>query len=232
MLFMECLYINKILSVGEICELTTDESKHARALRLREGENVYLTNGIGSVYFSELVSYSKNSATCRILESYANFGEPAKHVHAFIALIENKDRMDFCIEKCIEIGVSEFTFMHSKYSAKRQASPERLQAKAIAAIKQCKRALLPKFNPTIDIVKIEDEIRNYDVFLADENGKSFTSYSPKSKVAFIVGPEGGFSEEEISILQNLDNVLLVNLGNRRLRAETAAIAMSVLCLNL
>ncbi|MCO5251625.1 MAG: 16S rRNA (uracil(1498)-N(3))-methyltransferase [Candidatus Kapabacteria bacterium] len=229
---MECLYINKILSVGEICELTTDESKHARALRLREGDNIYLTNGIGSVYLSELVSYSKNSATCRILESYPNFGEPAKFVHAFIALIDNKDRMDFCIEKCIEIGVSEFTFLHSKYSAKRQSNPERLQAKAIAAIKQCKRATLPKFNPTIDIATIKNVISDYQVFLADEKGKSFTSYSPKSNVAFIVGPEGGFSEEEIAMLQNLDNVSLVNLGNRRLRAETAAIAMSVLCLNL
>jgi 16S rRNA (uracil1498-N3)-methyltransferase len=229
---MECLYINKILNVGEICELNADESKHARALRLREGDNIYITNGIGSVYLSELESYTKNTLNCRILESYQNFGEPDRIVHAFIALIDNKDRMDFCIEKCIEIGVSEFTFLFSRYSAKRQSNPDRLQAKAIATIKQCKRAFLPKFNPTIDIVKIDSVISDYDVYLADENGLSFKSFSLKSNVAFIVGPEGGFSDEEISMLQNLDKVSLVNLGNRRLRAETAAIAMSVLCLNL
>ncbi|MBE2188513.1 MAG: 16S rRNA (uracil(1498)-N(3))-methyltransferase [Candidatus Kapabacteria bacterium] len=229
---MECLYINKILNVGEICELNTDESKHARALRLREGDNIYLTNGIGSLYLSELVSYSKNSLNCRILESYPNFGEPDKYVHAFIALIDNKDRIDFCIEKCIEIGVSEFTFLNTRYSTKRQINPDRLQAKAIATIKQCKRAMLPKFNPTIDIAKIDSVIGDYDVYLADENGQSFKSFNLKSRVALIVGPEGGFSEEEISMLQNLDKASLVNLGNRRLRAETAAIAMSILCLNL
>lgn len=227
---MECLYLNTSHDVGESCILDSEEFRHARALRLRESDAILLTNGMGFVYLARIIQFNKTELACRILEVYPQMGESQRYLHAFIALIESKDRLEFCIEKCIELGVSEFTFIYSRYSSRRTLNMERIRGKSIATIKQCKRAVLPKFNPTINIDTIGKRLTGYDVLLADENGSKIEHIRQGFKTAFIIGPEGGFAEEEIEFMKSINGIQLVNLGERRLRAETAAITMSALCM--
>lgn len=230
---MECLYFSQILSEGELAELDKEEAKHVRALRLRVGDRVLLTNGSGFIYNTTIVLFDKIKLVVKIEDILPKHGETNRNIHLFMGLIDNRDRLEFCIEKAVECGVNEITFFKSAYSSHKIPNIHRLESKAIAAIKQCKRSVLPKINFSQNLKNFEKIASTFDnILLADLNGNKFDTFSLGNNIAILVGPEGGFNEQELDFISSFKQYQAVNLGERRLRAETAAIAMCVLCSNL
>ncbi len=230
---MECLYLHEMLSVGDYAELNRVEAKHARALRLRAGDGVMLTNGIGFVYTAIIETFDKEKLVVKVKEILPNYGETKHHLHLFMGLIEHRDRLEFCVEKAIECGVSEITLFKSAYSSQKVPNVKRLESKAIATIKQCKRANLPKINLFSNIKNFDNSAVKFEnILLANFSGNKFAGLSLGNNIALFVGPEGGFNEQELEFIRSFEQTKVINIGERRLRAETAAIAMCVLCANI
>ncbi|MCK5741850.1 MAG: RNA methyltransferase, partial [Chlorobi bacterium] len=112
----------------------------------------------------------------------------------------------------------------SDYVQGKKYNKSRTELKVIAATKQCKRARFMKVYDLISIADFAEMTKNYDqIILADENGHEPNKTVLKKSVLLLIGPEGGFSEDEIKLFKEDPRTELWNLGNRRLRAETAAV---------
>jgi 16S rRNA (uracil1498-N3)-methyltransferase len=221
---MECIFASEFDKLSELLEITEPEFSHIKALRLKEGESCYLTNGKNLGGIGELIAISKKSCTLKVTKVIENMGETGTEIVLALGILSNRDRLEFALEKAIELGITEFIPLSTKFSQKDKINVARLEAKAIATIKQCRRSLLPKIHSQTSIEKALEYCKAEQIILADENGsKANTIEIPiKKKLCFFVGPEGGFSDEELA--QIAKDAIKLNLGIRRLRAETAAIA--------
>lgn len=223
---MECLYFAHPIRSGDEIILNEEESLHAHVLRLEIGDDLLITNGIGTIAHCNVVSNNKRRFVVSIANIETETKAPIK-VTLALGLLDSKDRLDFAIEKCIEIGVDEITIFTSRFSQRKQVSLEKLQLKAIATIKQCKRAFLPKFNFCQSVVELIEQYKDSTIFFADQNATNTALLIPTINSTLLVGPEGGFDENETKLILAQNNVVSVSLGKGRLRAETACIAMSV-----
>ncbi|MES2766474.1 MAG: RsmE family RNA methyltransferase [Bacteroidota bacterium] len=228
---LECLYAPELHENSTDLLLKGDEARHLKVLRKREGEHVALTNGKGIFAEAGLLKTGRDTAELQVLKTFKNYGEPVLKIGLALGILENKDRFEFALEKCTELGIAEFFPLKSDFVQRKQISIERLQTKAIAAMKQCKRSILPQIHEPKSVVELLKNA-DYDVLIfADMEGESFKNVfkkflkeeNPFKSALIIAGPEGGFSTKEIEILRNDKRCVRLLLGERRLRAETAAI---------
>lgn len=221
---MECLYCPNLTENQSKLILPEEETKHVKALRLKEGEKIFLTNGKGTGAEGIIFFPGKKAASVHIEKQIQNPGEISRNVTLALGILTNKDRFEFALEKAVELGVKRFVPLLTERCQKKKVNPERLQAKAIAAMKQCRRGVLPEilrpFSPK-DIDKLTEE--NTQVVLANEYGKPVGKFGFSDDVLLLIGPEGGFTPTERDIFERM-GAEKISLGNRRLRAETAAIS--------
>lgn len=228
---LECLYAPELTENSTELMLKGDEARHLKVLRKREGESVALTNGKGIFAEAELLKMGRDSAELRVVKTFKNYGEPVLKIGLALGILENKDRFEFALEKCTELGIAEFFPLKSEFAQRKTINHERLETKAIAAMKQCKRSILPQIH---EPKSVEELLKNDDfelIIFADMEGESFKNVfknflkqENSFKSALIVaGPEGGFSPKEIEMLRSDNRCVRLLLGERRLRAETAAI---------
>jgi|YNPMSStandDraft_1061717.scaffolds.fasta_scaffold00011_84 16S rRNA (uracil1498-N3)-methyltransferase len=219
---MECIYIPDLSKNSISIQIPESEIRHIRALRLKKGDDIMITNGEGISCYAKINYLNKNECFAEVnffLED--NHAELIRKVALALGILQDRDRFEFALEKAVELGVSEFIPLITDYSQKNKINVERLRAKAIAALKQCKRSFLPIiYNP----IKLDEIIKfNYDcIILADSDGSKPYLKSNNESIIYVVGPEGGFSSKELELLQ-IYKAIRWNLGNRRLRAETSAI---------
>lgn len=220
---MECIFIPEFDKFSDLLEISDSEFTHIKALRLKEGEGCYISNGKTLGGIAELISFSKKSCTLKVKSFIENMGETGIQIVLALGILANRERFEFALEKAIELGITEFVPLTTKFSQKDKVNVPRLESKAIAAIKQCRRTLLPKIHPQMSIEKAIEYCKSEQIILADEYGISANQIEIpiKKKLCFFIGPEGGFSDNEIAIISQ--NAVKLNLGCRRLRAETAAI---------
>ncbi len=212
-----------------------DEHIHLKALRTKIGQNILITNGIGATAKSEVMEFTKTYHRVKILDIDFLPNETKQEIILVIGVLDNKDRLEFVVEKATELGIHKIFIVNTKYSEKVKVNLERLNAKAIAALKQAKRSILPiiYFNDFEDIIskKQLDNIKDTNELvhiLADIEGKTEDfkeSIIETKKIVIFVGSEGGFSENEINQIEYHKNTLKIKLSNNRLRAETAAISI-------
>jgi 16S rRNA (uracil1498-N3)-methyltransferase len=206
--------------------LTDDEANHCvRVLRKKTGDLIDITDGKGSFYQAKLTHVSAHECKFEIIKS--EHQEPAIYfIHIAIAPTKNIDRIEWFVEKAIEIGVSEISFILSTHSERNRINLERIQKKAISAMKQSLRPFLPKINdmqPVALFAKNCTESQKYVAHLNEASTPFLSDIALKAKrYAVIIGPEGGFSEEEISLFSQ-QGFGSVKLGNYRLRTETAGV---------
>jgi len=227
---MECFYCPELTSNSAVISLNEDESKHAKALRIKHKEKVFLTNGLGLIAVASAMQKNKFDFIFQIESIDMAKGELHFSVGIALGVLDKRERMEFALEKSVELGAKDFYPLISQYSSKSRVNLSRLQLKAISAMKQSIRSNLIKIHEPVTIPVLCGISKNYSkLVLGDYDGiKPVNSNSYKS-VLIIIGPEGGFAPKETEILKKLDNLEMWNLGNRRLRAETAAIcAMSIL----
>jgi 16S rRNA (uracil1498-N3)-methyltransferase len=231
---MECLYISDLVENSDIIILNEAESKHTKSLRLSIGDEVLVTNGDGLSAVCILEEYSKKGNTLKCRNFFRNLNELRYEITLAVGVLDNPDRFEFVIEKAVELGASEIVPIISKFSGNKHVRYERAIAKSVAALKQSKRSILPIYSEPVYLSQLYDKFDNWDVvILADENGEKKLNLEGMKKILILCGPEGGFSEEEIAIINKSKNIQNVKLGSSRLRSETAAIsALSVVVFNL
>lgn len=215
--------------------ITGEDVKHIKkVLRLRTGETIEVCNGAGTDYKCEICEMSDDSVLTNILESFENNSEPPVKIRVFQGMPKS-DKMDYIVQKCVELGVYEIV----PFIAKRSVSipkdvakkTERWQRIADEAAKQCGRGYLPRvrnavsFSEAIASLNPDEELILMPYECERENSlKEKLRSTDKNTVCIFIGPEGGFDEAEVSIaLKN--GAVTVTLGPRILRTETAPLAV-------
>lgn len=204
---------------GDELILTEDELHHSvNVMRNSVGDLLYVTDGKGIIYKSEITSISRKQLSAYILEK-KEFGNKTENVWFCIPALKNQDRLKFAFEKCVELGITNFILFTSSQTISKKVKAEKFQKTTLAAMKQSLRAFLPKIT-----VSSFDEIINSNgvKFLLDQNAKQeFDGKIDMSKPAyFLFGPEGGFDEKEIGPIEPQNHF---SLSTNRLRTETAVI---------
>jgi 16S rRNA (uracil1498-N3)-methyltransferase len=207
----------------------SEEARHLKSLRIRKGDSVFLTNGMGAKAEATLIDHSRRTCELKIV-NFEQVSNPKNYyIHIAVSPTKNADRIEWFVEKAVELGIDEITFLETENCTRNQVKLERVTKKAIEAMKQSLQFYLPKIN---DLTPFEDFVNNS----ATQNQENFIAYmftnqeqsllkkaSPQKKYCVMVGSEGGFSEEEAVFAQKV-GFECVNLGGTRLRAETAALA--------
>lgn len=234
---MQLFYTSEIEPHHTTFILSEEESKHAvRVLRLTQGEKIHLIDGKGGLYETEIIDAHPKRTTLSVLAVQENFGKMSYEVHLAVAPTKNIDRIEWFLEKATEVGLTSYTPIICEHSERKEVKVERLEKVAIAAMKQSLKAYLPQVKPAVSFSKFIQEVKNSSIskgiaHCVDSDKKFiFTSFEPKGKYLILIGPEGDFSEKEIS--QAIDaGFIPLSLGEARLRTETAALA-SVLEISL
>lgn len=223
---MQLFYIEDLSS--DIIELSKEESQHCvRVLRLSEGDEIFLTDGRGLMCSGEIISAGNKSCSVQIKERTENFQQRDYYLHLAVAPTKNTARLEWFLEKAVEVGIDEFTPVFCEHSERNSLKTERLEKIAVAAMKQSLKAYKPVIN---EPVLLKDFLgRNSDMqkFIAYCEGDSRTPlksvYQAKKPAVVLIGPEGDFSKNEIE--KALETGFIpVTLGTSRLRTETAALA--------
>jgi 16S rRNA (uracil1498-N3)-methyltransferase len=226
---VECLYAPALTAQSSVILLYGDEQQHARALRLRGGEAIMLTNGIGLCAKARVQEVRKNEMQCAIEEILPDHAEHPYRLIAALGVLDNRERTEFAIEKAVELGAYDFVPLLSTHSERERTKADRIQAKILAATKQCKRARLMKLHSPQTLPDFLQFLPNdARLILADADGapplESASSLALSHTIAVAVGAEGGFTPEEIALLRSAPNNIAWNLAPARLRAETALLA--------
>jgi 16S rRNA (uracil1498-N3)-methyltransferase len=214
-------------------ELPETEAHHAiQVLRHEMGDALWITNGKGSFFECKIITATKKKCTVEIISEQKNALSPNKITLA-IAPTKSRERMEWCLEKATEIGVTEIQFIQTKYSEKWNVASDRFEKVLIAAIKQSGQCWLPKLSSIIGFEKFINEAeKNAQKFIChnldNTSPQLINAASKNNHIIIAIGPEGGFNDDEIKFAVT-NNFKCVLLGNTRLRTETAAItALSVL----
>ena len=220
---------------GDLITLSKDEAHHAKTvLRLKEHEQVVVIDGLGTAYRGTLnSSRGKKELTVSIQNIVRNFGEPFVKVTLAAGFSEGY-RFDNVVQQGTEIGVSAFVPIITEKSkikignqAKAAARIKRLERVALSATKQCRRSCIPKLHSFVRFNEYLDSIDKSGlnlIFHPDSAGNNFNFKEPKNDVkavTILVGPESGFSDNEIEKAINA-GFRTVRMGPRWMRTETAA----------
>lgn len=227
---MESIYLPEFNEKDTLLNVFADEAKHLKVLRTKINDKILVSNGLGLSAVCTVLDNKNFIYALRVDEVRTLSGENDIKIDLALALMDNKDRFEFALEKAVELGINSFLPIKSKFSSLKNINYERLKLKSVAALKQCKRSVLPEIKQLVnldDLIKLFDD---YDlVILADENGVKLENNKTAKSVLLVVGAEGGFDDDEINRIKSCHNVQLLKLGVRRLRAETAVIsALSVI----
>lgn len=202
----------------------------AQVLRKKTGDNLVLTDGLRNIYYSVIVEINKENIVCAYNKTDFDLNEPEFYVKLFVAPLRNTDRFEFLVEKAVEIGVSEiypiFTTNTVKKGNLSDSYLNRLERIIIGAMGQSQRCFKPVLHKSIKFenifaLNIEESNRFFFYELSEPDRKPDIDRQNK-QVNIFVGPEGGFTINEIEMLYK-NNWKPCSLGPRKFRAETAAI---------
>ena len=216
------VFYKKDLSEG-VNTLPEDESKHCtQVLRHQKGDEILIFDGKGGKHRSVLTLVGKKSCEFEILASDI-IPQKAFRIHLAIAPTKNMDRMEWLVEKLSEIGVDEITFIQTKHSERKKLRLDRLEKKAISAMKQSGNPFLMVLN---DLTPYEHFLKtiNSDMKLiahVDDSHSYITSIiKPTKSICILIGPEGDFGLNEVESAKKA-GFQTVSLGKNTLRTETA-----------
>ena len=213
-----------------------DDYNHiANVLRMKKGDSILVTNKESKETFNcKIEEINSKEVICNILNKENKKVELDVNIDIFQGL-PKADKMEYIIQKCVELGVHRIVPVNMKYSIVKIKDEEKKNIRwnkiSEVAAKQSKRNIIPKIEKSINMSTLYDEIKNYDLtIVAYENEDNITLKdvlkvnSNIKNIAVIVGPEGGISTDEIEMLKE-NGARIVSLGNRILRTETAPISI-------
>lgn len=227
----------QILVEGEECHHIKDVMRH------ENDDEIFVTNGLGSIYRTKIESIDSKKISCKIIEE-KNYPNQYSNFTFCIPRLRTADRFEFALEKCVELGIANFIVFDSQRTVAKGEKLDRWQKILISAMKQSLRAWLPK----VSYVKSVEELSKLSgiKILFDQNSEQkFSEFTLtlNSKLVtqnffFIFGPEGGFSKEELKIdslrlasSEARNGELKIKLADHRLRSETAIVTAAALLVN-
>ena len=213
-------------------ELPADEATHAlRVLRLQAGDEMMLMDGKGNCYRAEVTMAHAHHCLYDIKEIIPQERQWQGHIHLAIAPTKMVDRMEWMVEKAVEIGVDEITFLNCQFSERRILKMPRMEKIMISAIKQSHKMWKTQMN---DMCSFEDFIsrpmsgRKYIAHCYEEVPRTYLYHelckpSDTEDAVVLIGPEGDFSIDEVrkAVAKGYQSV---HLGSSRLRTETAGLS--------
>jgi 16S rRNA (uracil1498-N3)-methyltransferase len=193
-----------------------------KVLRSSVKDRIILTGTDGFDYDCEISEVKSDCLRAEIITKSACETEPTVKITAFVC-VPKGDRFEYIIQKTVELGVFEIVPVISAYAIERdiQKKLPRYNKIAEAAAKQSMRGVIPRAREPIHIKDIN--IKNYGAFyLCNEKCRQSAKIALRETAAFIIGPEGGFTYDEIEFLEK-NGARSVSLGKRILRTDTAAV---------
>jgi 16S rRNA (uracil1498-N3)-methyltransferase len=222
---------------GNICTLNEDESAHCiRVLRLVRGNAIHIIDGKGGFYEATITEAHSKCCKAQIISAEQEFGKRNYCLHIGIAPPKNVDRYDCFLEKATEIGVDCITPLLCERSERRVVKHEHSQKILIAASKQSLSAYVPELQVMTAFTEFVQRPFAGKKYIAHCNSDATISFykdiendidtdiKNERNILVLIGAEGDFSSSEIALAQQYGFVG-VNLGKRRLRTETAGIAV-------
>jgi len=208
--------------------LSPEESLHCvKVLRQKVGSQIFITDGQGTLAKGELLTDRSEGCIIQLLSKWENWRLRNGYLHIAVAPTKNSARIEWLIEKCIEIGVEQISFIQCAHSERIRLDLNRMRRIAVSALKQSQTTWLPKME-IVDFHKFLEQYNFSDTekllaWCDEHNNTQLANYRLKShKIILLIGPEGDFSQEEISQCRQY-HYTEIKLGNRRLRTETAAL---------
>jgi 16S rRNA (uracil1498-N3)-methyltransferase len=208
-------------------QLPEEESKHiVRVLRMKTGDSVFLTDGLGNMYEASIVETTTKQCTVRTIHTTREYQKRPFHLHIAIAPTKNTDRFEWFLEKSTEIGIDVITPLICTHSERTHVKTDRLHKVVIAAMKQSLKAYLPELNDPVEFKQFIQRPFEGEKFIAycsqDDPAELYSVYRKDAKALILIGPEGDFSPEEVDLAKK-QGYEPISLGKSRLRTETAGI---------
>ena len=198
-------------------------------LRIKPGDEIEILDGNGTIYSATINNIQKDKIKLDIIRSSKSETEPAVGITLAQSLPKAK-KMDFIIQKCTELGVSEIIPVITERSISKGEKTARWQKIAIEAAEQSGRASIPKVASLIDFKSLLKKAKEFDLALIPwemektNRLKTILQKSSFRNIIMLIGPEGGFSSQEVAEAKAA-GFIPISLGKRILRAETAGMAM-------
>ncbi|MGV8936394.1 MAG: 16S rRNA (uracil(1498)-N(3))-methyltransferase [Allorhizobium sp.] len=226
---MQRLYVEPDLGQGLICEATAEQFNYlANVLRMADGAEILLFNGRDGEWRATISFPTRKRI--HMLPVEQTRPQPAPSDLHFLFAPLKVGRMDYLVQKAVEMGAGLLQPVMTQHVQGRLGTIERLQANAIEAAEQCGILAIPEVTAPS---KLKDLLETWPhqrrIIFCDEDSASQNPIAAlkgisEPSLALLVGPEGGFSDDERALLRGLDFVTAIPLGPRILRADTAAVA--------
>lgn len=213
-------------------QLPMNEIAHAtRVLRLREGDEMFIMDGVGTFFRVEVMLATPKKCLYEIKEALPQEKGWYGNIHLAIAPTKMMDRMEWMVEKATELGFDEITPLGCRFSERKTLRIDRLEKTVIAAMKQSRKSWKPMVNPMVsfaEFIGMPREGKKYIAHCYEEIARKdlFSELllnSAHQDVTVLVGPEGDFSKNEVELAMS-KGYESISLGNSRLRTETAGLA--------
>lgn len=227
---MEIFYSRNI--EGDILRLDADESVHCvRVLRHREGDEILVMDGEGTLYRCRITDSSPKGATAVILGCEKNWGSHPYRLTLAVSPTKNNERYEWFAEKATEIGVDAIVPVIGDHSERKVYKTDRMRKILLSAAKQSLKGAVPQACEPVSvkefIASAPDTALKLVAYCDEQMGrrtsvKEALEQSDATEIVFLIGPEGDFSKEEVDMAIDRGFVP-VHLGTSRLRTETAAV---------
>lgn len=229
---MHKFFVEKSAITDNIVHIEGDDVKHInKVLRLKTGEEININNFQGEEFLARLIEIDKRSAKAEIIKNLEINNESNIDITLFQGLPKSS-KMDLIVQKATELGVKEIIPTITErvvVNVSEYKKLERLNKIAQEACKQSKRSIVPKVNAPAIFKEVLEQLENFDLVVVPyENAENYGIKAMMKKIkseeiksiAVVIGPEGGFEQEEIAILKE-KNAEIITLGPRILRTESA-----------
>jgi 16S rRNA (uracil1498-N3)-methyltransferase len=226
--FQNRIYLKNNLTSGSLIELSKYHFQYlAKVLRLRVGEHILVFNEQDGEWAAQIHSIDRNTIWIKLNELLRKAPKVIRKLTLLFAPVKNPNA-SFYVQKATELGVDSIIPLLTNRSIIQSFKPDRFEQVAIEASEQCGRMTIPKVHDMMRVERIH-RLQCDKILFCDEKEKNLSildampeEYSEDN--AILIGPEGGFDDEERKYLYSLPEVIPVTLGPNILRAETAMVA--------
>src|SRR5687768_1798551 len=221
---MQLFYGNAI--EHHIITLSEQESSHCyRVLRMKAGDEINVTDGKGHLFSGLIEVAHDKKTTIKVLSTTAT-PPLAYELHIYVALTKHTDRLEWMLEKAVELGISSFTPIITQRTERKTIRVDRLESTVLSAMKQSLKTWLPKVNEPQKFSNVISSNLTGAKLIAhcsNQPRELLPDLKPEKLTHIFIGPEGDFTNEEVD-LATKNGVKGISLGNSRLRTETAGLA--------